>query len=679
MPTTIYTGVLTQSTPGYAGTTCRSEVPITGGSLGQVRVTFSSPGLESLTLTHASIGISLQNATGSTTAVPVELTFAGLSGFDIPFGGTLITSDWVNLPGFTAADLLIVVEDVAAGGTGFISYEPQFSEYEQAATASYNVATVSGYTNGGATVGVVLIETQAAGGAAADGAKPKRLFTPGKGPTKGLSRQGAFPTAVIPGNITLVGVGMTASAGSLAEQVNDTITGVGLVATAGVVADQVNDTITGVGITAAAGTITVTAGTTFNVTGVGITLAAGSILDQVNDTLLGVGIVTAAGAITPQVSKTLTGVGLTVTAGSLIDQVSDTILGVGVTLTAGVISIPQPAPDIIGKPQGFLFKPGAGPTWNLRGRAAFPDPVQAPINITLTGVGMTTTAGSLSDQSAPNITGVGVLTAAGTVIGQVGATLTGVSLTATPGAITKQIQYSLLGVGVTTTAGSVSFSGAVNAAVTGVAITTAAGIISDIVTTTLLGVGATATAGSITSQVQDTLLGVGITLSAGLVAESPSTNLSGVRATLTAGIITITEQITLLGVGIVTAAGTIAPVSGSFVSVPGVGIVTAAGTISFQLSTNISLVGVGMSLSAGSLVESSSYQFLGVHATLTPGLVLGNPGGVLSGVPILLRAGTITMAGVTFFGPEPGYVLKNTHNRHNKYGAWVLSSQLRNL
>lgn len=164
MPTTIYSTALTTNTGGYGGKTCRSEVPITGGAQGQVRVTFAAPVANNLTILNAAIGISAQDATGSTTATPVELLFSGGHGFNIT-GGNSITSDWVNLSGFTSSDKLIVIVDVDGGGAGEVSYVLANIEYEKAATASYNVQTVAGYSSIGATIGFNLIETQSAGGA----------------------------------------------------------------------------------------------------------------------------------------------------------------------------------------------------------------------------------------------------------------------------------------------------------------------------------------------------------------------------------------------------------------------------------------------------------------------------------------------------------------------------------
>lgn len=164
MPTTIYNVAITSNTGGYGGTTCRSEVAITGGAQGQVRVTFVAPAAANFTLLHASIGISKLDSTGSTTATPVELLFTGAHGFNIT-GGNTIVSDWANLSGFTGSDKLIVVVDVDGGGNGEISYViGSDTEYEKAATASYNVATVAGYGTIGAAIGFSLIEVQAAAG-----------------------------------------------------------------------------------------------------------------------------------------------------------------------------------------------------------------------------------------------------------------------------------------------------------------------------------------------------------------------------------------------------------------------------------------------------------------------------------------------------------------------------------
>ncbi|WP_407146247.1 hypothetical protein [Bradyrhizobium sp. ORS 86] len=53
---------------------------------------------------------------------------------------------------------------------------------------------------------------------------------------------------------------------------------------------------------------------------------------------------------------------------------------------AGRAGIFAPQPTVqIGTPQGFLFKPGAGPTWNLRGRAAFTPPPSGPTITALFG------------------------------------------------------------------------------------------------------------------------------------------------------------------------------------------------------------------------------------------------------------------------------------------------------
>src|SRR6266403_6063092 len=69
-----------------------------GGSPTQVRVTFTQiTGVGSVTVNNASIGI--QAGSGDpydTSATPVELKFAGVSGFTL-VSGSSITSDWATL------------------------------------------------------------------------------------------------------------------------------------------------------------------------------------------------------------------------------------------------------------------------------------------------------------------------------------------------------------------------------------------------------------------------------------------------------------------------------------------------------------------------------------------------------------------------------------------------------
>lgn len=167
MPTTIFTNAL-GTNRADTQVSFRNVVPITGGAQTQVRVTFTA-GLATFILNNASIGIS-SGTTMITTATPVELLFGGVSGFTILSGAT-ITSDWVNLSGFTASDKLVVVMDYSvAGGSSSTDQSGGAGAdlwYLFGAFASYNSAdpTALGSWNSIAWVlAVSLIETQSVGG-----------------------------------------------------------------------------------------------------------------------------------------------------------------------------------------------------------------------------------------------------------------------------------------------------------------------------------------------------------------------------------------------------------------------------------------------------------------------------------------------------------------------------------
>lgn len=160
MPTTIFTDALPNAVGGFGGLSIRNELPITGGSLGQVRVTFASAAGANLITDHCSIGVSAQNGTGSSTATPIELTFTGASGFNIGPSSTIV-SDWVTLA-FAITDLLIVDLDTNASNGGIV-YDTVDTNYRNTG-ASYNVQTVAGFSSNPQVVCVALIETQSGGG-----------------------------------------------------------------------------------------------------------------------------------------------------------------------------------------------------------------------------------------------------------------------------------------------------------------------------------------------------------------------------------------------------------------------------------------------------------------------------------------------------------------------------------
>lgn len=163
---TIFTDALGSDRADSQGS-FRCVIPITGGALDQVRVRFVSHSGLGWATTNVSIGI-WTGVTMKTTATPVELLFSGSSGFSIGSGST-ITSDWVNLTGFTSSDKLVVVMDFTSSAvsmrTGVTGVD---LNYLFGAVASYNSADPTGLGGWGSGLdwvyGVNLIETQSTGG-----------------------------------------------------------------------------------------------------------------------------------------------------------------------------------------------------------------------------------------------------------------------------------------------------------------------------------------------------------------------------------------------------------------------------------------------------------------------------------------------------------------------------------
>lgn len=163
---TIFTATLSSNDGGNDGFSFRDVCTITAGALGQVRCTFKCATGSTFGADHCAIGISTGSAS-NTTATPVELTFAGAHGFSLTSAQT-ITSDWVNLSGFTSSDKLIVIVDFSGTGGGANAFDGTSATpvyVSGSPTASYNAASPAGFSLISSTYALVAsIETQAGGG-----------------------------------------------------------------------------------------------------------------------------------------------------------------------------------------------------------------------------------------------------------------------------------------------------------------------------------------------------------------------------------------------------------------------------------------------------------------------------------------------------------------------------------
>lgn len=152
---------------GNAGLSFRESYGSLSGSADQIRVTFeASTANGAFQVDHCSIAViggstypnvdSTNPSTGVTQ--PVELLFSGASGFNIAQSGTL-ASDWMNLK-LRATDTIAVIFDhnSISGGAHRRTAALSYNAFSKAASASYNVASVTGYTGEAISRGVKLIE-----------------------------------------------------------------------------------------------------------------------------------------------------------------------------------------------------------------------------------------------------------------------------------------------------------------------------------------------------------------------------------------------------------------------------------------------------------------------------------------------------------------------------------------
>lgn len=149
-PTTVYSNALGSNNSGNQGYSFRKAITLSGGGT-QIRVTFMAASSGGHFKTdHCSIALKGTATLPSTELTPSELLFSGVSGFDITPGNTIV-SDWLTLT-TTAAIVVVVMDFNSVAGNGDTSYNGSGSNstYFKSVDASYNTASVSGYTTYGA-------------------------------------------------------------------------------------------------------------------------------------------------------------------------------------------------------------------------------------------------------------------------------------------------------------------------------------------------------------------------------------------------------------------------------------------------------------------------------------------------------------------------------------------------
>lgn len=148
MPGIFAPSTLLNTDDNNASTSFRSICSLTGGSNGQIRVTWLASSTVSLSTSHCSLGIWTGSGNnGNTILTPVELLFNnGVSGF-IGLGvGQTITSDFVNF-NCGSSDKLVIITDVGApGGNRFSTGNSNIDTWFKSGATSFDQAAPTGFT-----------------------------------------------------------------------------------------------------------------------------------------------------------------------------------------------------------------------------------------------------------------------------------------------------------------------------------------------------------------------------------------------------------------------------------------------------------------------------------------------------------------------------------------------------
>ena len=147
MVSTVFTpsGGVLNADDTNVGFVFRARCVLSAGSNGKLQVTFTARSNIGLQANHCSVGLSSSSTSSVTTTTPVELTFGGVSGFNIAAGAS-ITSDLIDHSAvFTvgAGGAVIVDIDVCstAGGERYRSSNSNVDTYYVAyGTGLWNIA-----------------------------------------------------------------------------------------------------------------------------------------------------------------------------------------------------------------------------------------------------------------------------------------------------------------------------------------------------------------------------------------------------------------------------------------------------------------------------------------------------------------------------------------------------------
>lgn len=301
-------------------------------------------------------------------------------------------------------------------------------------------------------------------------------------------------------------------------------------------------------------------------------------------------------------------------------------------------------------PVAPLQKPILFKLFGLKPRLNFiqPQVLTAPSTATasLTGAGITASAGSFADTGAQGIAGTGVTAAAGTLADAVTEFLAGAGTIASGGNFADAVLQALSGAGATASGGN--FVDVATKALLGAGVTVAAGTIGDAVTELLTGAGVTASAGNLADAGAQGIIGAGVTAAAGTISTSTgnSQNITLTGAGITASAGNLADAVTqgIAGAGTAANAGTIAP--GRVAALSGAGVASVAGMLGD--SALITLPGAGVIAGAGTFGAVTGLA--GAAAAASAGVFLDAFAVPLSGTGAVSAAGNFAPKIFSFMG-----------------------------
>lgn len=359
---------------------------------------------------------------------------------------------------------------------------------------------------------------------------------------------------------------------------------------------------------------------TVGLTGIAVTCAAGTLGVAAAIALTGIAATGSAGTAAPTISKAITGEAVAGSPGTVGPSPSVPISGISATGAAGTMTASTDAPGDPYQISHGIGSPSSIPRFILVGLA--PDGGGGDVEVALTGIAATASAGSVGPQTDVAASGESSAGSAGLVTPSNVVPIGGETSTAAAGSLSPDLARELFG--------EVS-AGAAGSVVPALALT-------------LDGEESASASGDVAAGTSASLSGVSGTGAAGDVVQSRTVPLSGEQSASGVGTVATDSDVVdvLTGVESVGSAGSMMPSTDSTLALTGVQVSGSAGNLGVERST--ALEGISATAEAGSPGVTVDRAITGAQSTGAAGTVLtGNDGtAALTGIQSAGSVGSMT-------------------------------------